>query len=178
MTKKSWNALSAKRSALRRVFTRSPIVTEILNEGRRTKPRYKQDGGRHKVDAVEFNCQVCDNWVSRKLMAVDHIVPVVGVEEGYIDLNTFDKRLFCGKENLQRICDPCHTKKSNIENARRREIKDLTALNDIELSLKSDNNPDIKKWKKELSKYLTSKKADSVKLIAKKLKENLLKGGK
>jgi 5-methylcytosine-specific restriction endonuclease McrA len=174
-TKRKWNEDSAIRSAIRRVFSRSPVVMEVLNGGRRTKPRYKKDGTRHKVDAVEFQCQVCLNWVGRNFIEVDHKIPVVDIQTGFIDLNTYKKRLFCSKENLQRICDACHQKKSNAENLIRRTLKDTAVLDELEIKLKTKSNIDIKALKKELSKYTIKKKPEVIKNRALMLKEMLLK---
>lgn len=103
-----YNENSAIRSALRRTFSRSPIVKEILDENRRTSPRMKKDGTRHKVDAVEFQCALCSSWMPRKEIQVDHIEPVVPVETGFTDWNTFKERLFCDKSNLRCLCLTCH----------------------------------------------------------------------
>jgi hypothetical protein len=46
---------------------------------------------------------------------VDHVLPVVDPIEGFKDWDTFIKRLFCSKENLQVLCSACHTKKTKEE---------------------------------------------------------------
>ena len=80
--------------------------------GRREVPKYNKDGSKAKKPAVQYQCEVCNQWVSSTKMAVDHKIPVISVEDGFIDWNTFVERLFCAKENLQRICDPCHDEKT------------------------------------------------------------------
>lgn len=100
------------------MFSRSPLVREVLEESRQEFPRYKKDGTRHKKNWVKRQCQVCDQWVGASHIAVDHIDPVISVEHGKQDWNEFIDRLCCntsGKANLQRICDPCHDKKTAKE---------------------------------------------------------------
>lgn len=158
--KRNWNENAALRGAWRRIFSRSPLVIEVLNEGRRTVPRYKKDGERHKVDEVQFQCQVCDGWYMRKNIAVDHIIPVIAVENvtGHVDdWNVFHDRLFCEKKNLQRICDTCHDKKTYAERMARNTIKYNLELDELEESWNAGEllGGDLKKL---LRKYAGSKK--------------------
>ena len=112
----TFNENAAIRGALRRVFARSPIVKEVMDEGKRYVPHYNKDGSRSKKDRVEHHCQVCDKWYPAKNVEVDHIDPVISTDDGFVDWNTFVKRLFyCGKEKLQRICDWCHNAKTALE---------------------------------------------------------------
>jgi|ERR1700677_524869 len=116
MAKKTpFNQNSVLRGAIRRAFSRSPLLKEILNESRREVPRYKMDGTRYKVDSVQRQCQVCNEWVGASHIAVDHIIPVIPIDGTFVDWNTFVDRVWCGCENLQRICDTCHQIKTNKE---------------------------------------------------------------
>lgn len=173
MPKRTWNENAACRGAWRRIFARSPIVIEVLNEGRRTVPRLKKDGSRHKVDEVQFHCQVCGNWVMRKFMEVDHIVPVIDEEKGFKDWNTFHSRLFCDKKNLQRICDPCHDKKTYAERMKRNTIKYNIELDAIE-DMIGKVSVDVKATKKVLSKYKTKTRPPVIRDRAISLIERLL----
>lgn len=107
--KPKWNWNSNIRGALRRMFARSPVVREVMQEGRRESPRYNKDGSVSKRNKVEYQCQVCGGWFPSKFMSVDHIEPVISPEHGFEDWNTFIERLCCDKSNLQRICS--YTKK-------------------------------------------------------------------
>lgn len=166
-----YNQESAIRGALRRAFSRSPLVREILEESRQEFPRFKKDGTRHKKNWVKRQCQVCNQWVGSSHIAVDHIDPVISVEHGKQDWNEFIDRLWCntsGKANLQRICDPCHDKKTSTERIERLTKKYNQELDEIESRMNSifsascvpDNvaKEHYKQWKKELSKYTAKKK--------------------
>jgi 5-methylcytosine-specific restriction endonuclease McrA len=153
---KSWNEDAAIRGALRRVFSRSPVIREVLTRVRREIPRYNKDGSRAKKDAVQYLCNVCNEYVGSTKIAVDHISPVVSVEDGFIDLNTFRERLFCNASNLQVICDECHNAKTQEERIKRL-LKQYTAeLAEIEQDLQ--NNGDRKKAGLLLKKYIAKKK--------------------
>lgn len=184
MAKKQYkyNKNSVIRGALRRAFARSPIVQEIINESRREVPRYKKDGTRHKKNLVERQCQVCNGWVSSSKMAVDHIVPVISIDDGFQDWNEFINRLWCDKSNLQRICSICHDIKTHKERISRLTIKYTAELDIIESQIyeaikyctKEQLSLYKKGWIQELSKYLTKKKTkglDSVVQRASDLKQ-------
>lgn len=123
-----FNQNAAIRSSIRRTFSRSPVVREVMFEHRREIPKYNQDGSRSKKDAVQYQCNVCNKWVSSTKVAVDHIEPVIEVDGGFQDWNTFVDRLFCDKTNLQCICDECHQIKTNKERFDRALIKDAELL--------------------------------------------------
>ena len=158
----NWNESSACRGAWRRIFARSPICIEVLKEGKRYVPKYKKDGTRSKKDAVEYNCQVCNRWVRGSIkgksnIAVDHIIPVIDEEGGFVDWNTFHDRLFCDKSNLQRICTLCHKIKTRIERLKRNTIKynkELDILENRVLAGRLELDY-LKETKKSISKYKT-----------------------
>lgn len=136
-------------------------------------PRYKKDGERHKVDRVEFDCQVCGNWEIRDRIAVDHIIPVIDPEKGFVDWNTFHRRLFCEKKNLQRICETCHQKKTNAEREQRNTIKYNLEIDEIEKGWSAGKlaGGDTKQL---LRKYTGSKKPSVIRDRARSFIERLV----
>ena len=118
--KPKYNENSAIRSALRRAFSRSPIVREVLLEHRREVPKFKKDGSRCAKDAVQYQCQSCGAWVSSTNAQVDHFIPVIEEDGTFVDWNTYIKRLWCDKSNLKVICkDKCHAQKTQEERKKR-----------------------------------------------------------
>jgi 5-methylcytosine-specific restriction endonuclease McrA len=142
-----FNQNAAVRSAIRRVFSRSPVVREVMWKVRREVPKYNKDGTRAKKNAVQYQCNVCSQWTKSSAIAVDHILPVVDVQNGFVDWNEFVARLFCEASNLQVICDDCHQKKTNAERFARSLIKDLALIDDLEKS------SDFTLIKKSLTKF-------------------------
>jgi len=125
---KKYNANSAIRSALRRTFSRSPMVREVMLKVRRERPWHKQDGSVAAKPRVEFMCSVCGEWHMGKNIQVDHFKPVVDPEIGFVNFDTFISRLFCDVNNLAVLCKTCHEIKTNKEKAiakeRRKHLKE------------------------------------------------------
>jgi len=173
LCKFNWDAVV--RSAIRRSFARSPKVIEVMLTGRRVVPRYTKSGERHKVDAVEFQCQTCNGWFIRKFISVDHFVPVVSVEEGFQTWDIFIERINCDRKNLKRICENCHQAKSNVERDKRNAIQDGVALSNLEINIQSVwTIPELKELKKQVSKFLTKTKAQETRERALKLKQIII----
>jgi hypothetical protein len=167
--KPPYNQNAAIRGALRRQFSRSPIVREVLMKVRREVPKYNKDGSRAKKDAVQYCCSACGQWTKSTAVSVDHKSPVISVEAGFTDWNDFVSRLFCGSGNLQVICDPCHNTKTQGERIARlykQYMEDLDVLEskirdmDSWVSILTDQIAleYLKEWKKEASKYVAKKK--------------------
>lgn len=115
------------RKTLRRASLASPERLACKNEG--------------KVDKALFSCESCKYYyyegksqnnlkllkkkyprkVRQGKIQIDHIDPVVPLNKKTADLswNEFIERLFCDRNNLQRLCEKCHTKKSTQENKSR-----------------------------------------------------------
>lgn len=132
--KPKYNVNSNIRSAIRRVFSRSPFVRAKIQEVRRERPRYKKDGTLAKRPHVEYQCAECQRWFKSTEIAVDHIDPVISLEDGFVDWNTFVDRLFCEPDNLQVVCSyllknkdkhggipSCHHRKTQEERKLRKE---------------------------------------------------------
>lgn len=164
---KTWNQEAAIRGALRRTFSRSPIIREVLFKVRREVPKFNKDGSRAKKDAVQYKCNVCGTYVGSTMVSVDHIVPVVSVTEGFIDFNTFISRLFCDIANLQVICDSCHNTKTQSERINRLLLQYTKELDILEDNLK---NKVISKSEAlvALKKYLAKKKTVGLDSIVKR----------
>ena len=170
-----YNQNAAIRGAIRRQFSRSPIVREVLMKVRREIPKFNKDGSRAKKDAVQYRCNACGQWVGSTKCAVDHIAPVIDVQVGFVDWNQFIDRLFCDASNLQVICDTCHNSKTQSERIARLKIQytqELDALEEVVLAGRGD--PKI--LRKTLSKYTAKKKTKGLEQIvqrAQALKDKL-----
>lgn len=138
--KESYDPVMAARNALRREFSRSPIVIEMMNmENSRLVPAFKKDGTRAKQDAREHLCAKCNEWKrSRKgsKFAIDHIDPVVDPVIGFVDINTYFERLWVSldKTKLQKLCGDCHQIKTNAEWFVRRFKEELVLVTNLEIS--------------------------------------------
>ena len=154
---KTWNQEAAIRGALRRTFSRSPVIREVLFKVRREVPKYNKDGSRAKKDAVQYRCNVCQTYVGSTKVSVDHISPVVDVQQGFVDFNTFIQRLFCDATNLQVICDGCHNTKTQAERIARLTLQYDRELTELEAQVKAKTLSKAEALK-TLKKYLAKKK--------------------
>jgi len=125
--KPKFNAESAIRSALRRTFSRSPVVIEVMKTVRRERPWFRKDGTQASKPRVEYLCSCCNDWYMGKDIQVDHADPVVDPTIGFVNWDTYIARLFCAKENLSVLCKTCHKSKTDQEKdiavQRRRNLK-------------------------------------------------------
>lgn len=167
------------RGANRRLFARSQLVFDKLNESRQEFPRYKKDGSRAKKNWVKRECEVCHSWVPSSQIAIDHIDPVVPPEGFPTHLDMWEriiiflKRLWCPFSNLQRICDTCHAIKSQSERISRLTLKYTEELDLLEKELE-DGTSTFTSCKKQLAKYISKKKSIGLVTIserAQKLKD-------
>jgi 5-methylcytosine-specific restriction endonuclease McrA len=111
---------------------RSFIVSALRTGARRWPPKYITlldacTGQKVNIKsgrlAKHYTCAHCKEEYPSKDVEVDHISPVVDVETGFIDWNTFIDRLFCPKENLQVLCKVCHRQKTKEERGVRTKSK-------------------------------------------------------
>ncbi len=136
--KPKYNQNSQVRSALRRTFSRSPIVQEVIKNARSEHKKYKKDGSLAKKPAVRYTCTECKKLFMRKNIAVDHIDPVIPICGEFENWDLFIERLFCSISNLQVLCSyyikdkdkhggelSCHHKKTQEEKTLRKNYKNV-----------------------------------------------------
>lgn len=129
-----YNKNSQIRSAIRRTFSRSPLVQEVLKSVRSEHDQYKKDGNLAKRKAVRYKCAECGKLFMRTEVAVDHVDPVIPLDKEFTNWDEFVGRLFCNEDNLQVLCSykikdkhkhgdelSCHHKKTQQERALRKQ---------------------------------------------------------
>jgi len=119
--KNKWNENSVIRGAIRRVFSRSPLVQEVRRKVRQERTQYNRDGKPSKKKAVFYQCAICGKWIRAKDASVDHKIPVIDPLKGFESWDIFVSRLFCKAENLWLLCSCCHDKKT----AEERKIRNM-----------------------------------------------------
>ena len=112
---KKFNQESVIKGAIRRVFSRSPLVQEVRRKVREDRVQYNRDGKPSKKKAVYYKCAICEKFVRAKYTSVDHKIPVIDPVIGFLNWDIYIERLFCGVENLQLLCSTCHDEKTNKE---------------------------------------------------------------
>lgn len=108
------------KGALRRVFSRSELRKEVIEEA----TIKHHDPERPRVTKWVF-CNECGLIFPKYLAQVDHVTPLIPLEQTLEEL-TWDEvidRLWCDKSNLAVVDKDCHSIKSKEENKKRREFK-------------------------------------------------------
>jgi hypothetical protein len=116
-TEARWKAFII--SILRSGTQRYPPKYECLNEAK-TEKKINPKTGRI---AQHFMCAICKSDFPQKEVAVDHVIPVVDPRVGFTSWDNFISRLFCSKDNLQVLCNPCHKIKTNQEKEVKKNAK-------------------------------------------------------
>ena len=120
-----WNESRIKNfiiSLLRAGSRKWPPRAKVLGQAK-TEKKINSKSGRL---AQHYLCNACKKDFPQKDVNVDHVIPVVSPEEGFVDWNTYIPRMFCEEENLQVLCSRCHTKKSTEEKKVRSASKQAT----------------------------------------------------
>lgn len=112
------------KSALRRASSRWKPRTDVLKAARVEKGRYLCSMCEQVVPVTVVN----DVGKRVKNVEVDHTVPVVDPEEGFVNWDTFIRRLFVEPEGFRVLCRECHSKVTQAQNdiakARRAKAKE------------------------------------------------------
>ena len=108
------------KGAIRRVFSRSEIRRKIID----LSVVQHTDDSRKRVKNW-CRCPVCKKFIAKSYMQVDHVIPIIGVDETLDDLSwdTVIDRIWCEENNLMAICVDCHKAKTKEENKQRRKAK-------------------------------------------------------
>jgi len=96
-------------------------------EARKRAKRKVQDGfyknGKPKY-IIKYECCSCHELFDMGDTQMDHVLPAIDPDAGFIDWNTYIARLFPDPEGYQCLCkDKCHREKTNQENKERRKCR-------------------------------------------------------
>ena len=91
-----------------------------------------------------YECKECGAPCKPKEFILDHIEPVVPVEEGFTTWDNYINRMFVGEDGYQVLCHLCSEAKTSIEDSLRAEYNRL--------------RKDKKKEEEKATKALTKKK--------------------
>ncbi len=115
------------RSQLRAATMRWGPISNCLRDARVERGVYLCAGCKEEVPATIK--------VGRKRVKnahVDHILPIVDPDTGFVSYDMLIERMFCEADNLQVLCNECHTTKTNDEKARAKARRARDKGNDID----------------------------------------------
>ena len=98
---KSPNRDTWVKGKLRQMSLRWPPRSEALKRARKERGKYQ--------------CGMCLELFGSHSVHLDHINPVVDLQTGFVDWNTFIDRLFPDVEGWQVLCETCHGAKTSME---------------------------------------------------------------
>ena len=118
-------------STIRSGFRRYPAKYEALDLAKVGK-KVNESSGRL---AEHYRCNECKGDFPATQIHVDHILPIVSPEEGFISWDSFINNLFCKVEDLQILCKSCHINgKTKEENRVRKASNSIRKLHPNEES--------------------------------------------
>jgi len=117
----NWTA-SRKRSFIYSTLRsgRWPVKYQCIKDAERGTRINPETGRKRKV----YLCSDCGELFPQKEVVADHISPIVPVT-GFDTWDAFIGRLFCEIDGYQALCKECHQKKTNIENKKRKEARNV-----------------------------------------------------
>lgn len=78
------------------------------------KPKFK----------MKFECECCNNLFDKEDIQLDHKDPIVDVNTGFVDWNTYIDRMFCDYDNWQVLCRGDHELKTQMEQESRKIVRE------------------------------------------------------
>lgn len=103
---------------LRRVTSKWGPIQEVLREARTRRGFYMCNGCHNEVSKTTIDEE---SGKRVKNVHVDHIIPVIDPDVGWVSWDSTINRMFSEKDNLQVLCYECHKIKSDDEKARAKD---------------------------------------------------------
>lgn len=112
---------------LRRLSMKWPPRNRVKKANRREYFKTKVDGSQYNKPNFEYQCAACKDWFADKDTCMDHVIPVIEVDQDSVSeeefYGIFVTGLFCEETNFQILCKSCHDDKTKVENKIRQETK-------------------------------------------------------
>lgn len=104
--KKEFSLKSHIEKTLRGSFKRTPLYNDAKKLAKEEYFESSPKTGK-PLRRVHFKCAKCGRFFRDETgnIAVDHIEPVISLEEGFTNFDEYIRRLFCDQSNLQVLCN-------------------------------------------------------------------------
>lgn len=96
-------------------LNKSTWVKGVLRRASLRWPPRNEALVRARVARGDYECAMCKGIFKRQQVDLDHISPVVDVEDGFTGFDEFVETLFCDVENFAVLCKECHAQKTSLE---------------------------------------------------------------
>lgn len=112
------------KGGLRQISNRWPPKYEAKRLARRARGIYLCAGYKRRAHKVDVSLPPKPGGRKRiNNVYVDHILPIVCPEKGFVSWDELVSRLFCELEGLQVLCKECHDNKTQTEREIRKKNK-------------------------------------------------------
>jgi hypothetical protein len=98
------------KSLLRSGTRRWGPKNETLKKARVEKGKYLCNGCKTVVPVT-----IVKNGKRVRFVQVDHVIPVVDSDTGFVSWDNYINRMFCNSDNYQLLCSDCHYSKTSNE---------------------------------------------------------------
>lgn len=127
--------MSIKKKSKRKVNIKTWLVPKLRRLSYQW-PARKDVKTAARVSRGKYRCAMCveegvDQLYGPKEINMDHIDPVISVEEGFLGWDVYISRLFCEKEGWQILCKEHHEVKTFLENELRKSMRDEDIIKEI-----------------------------------------------
>jgi 5-methylcytosine-specific restriction endonuclease McrA len=129
---------------LRRATFRFKVKTENGYEYPRTQAKQAA-----RVERGLYKCAGCGEMFKENETIVDHIDPVVALEDGFTDWDDFINRLFVSYDKLQILCTSCSEVKTLMEDNLRTAARQKRKETEKELKKQEKLNKKLAKTNKK-----------------------------
>ncbi len=72
-----------------------------------------------RTERGRYQCADCKMEFKKEQLHVDHIEPVIALDNDELDWNSFIRKLFAEVDELQALCTNCHNVKTALEDSMR-----------------------------------------------------------
>lgn len=108
-----------------------------------------------RVDRGLYECAECKGHFRRCDINIDHIEPVVSLEEGFENWDKYIRRMFPVVQGFQVLCSSCHEVKTDLEKEMRKHYRRIKKERNICKTSKTSSK------KSELSSEASSESSSS-----------------
>lgn len=122
-----WNKFTQYQDIMKKpkVFNIKSFIINILRKASyKWKPRGECQKNARKSRGL-YECNKCKQLVRNKQFVIDHIKPVIDIEQGFQTWDIFINNLFCDISNFQLLCKSCSGAKTKVEVELRKHYRKL-----------------------------------------------------
>ena len=112
----------AKKRKKRDIELRKFLIPTLRRSSYRWKPRTEANKNA-RLERGVYQCAMCQGEFKSGETVIDHVDPVVCIENGWQGWEEYIERMFCEEEGFQVLCKTCHSIKTKMEEDMRKKFR-------------------------------------------------------